>query len=117
VSLVITVDDPAVTDGTSDRHFYGPAGSEAWRHTVWGTNAIAKWSPLLAEIKSNLFVPREQFSKFESQCRLVDQHANEITSELGWGEGGGNYLRERISIFLQAVAFARAHGSDMIRIW
>lgn len=117
MSLIVCVDDPAAPREDSERHFMRPAGFESYREALWGTPAIRSRSALLAEIEGNLYLLPDQFDAFEAQCRRVDAEAEEIVRELRWREGGAASIRGYMKNFLEALAFARAHGSDSITIW
>src|SRR5947207_9752271 len=118
MSLAVTVDDPAVPDRDLDRHFMRPAGIERSRKTLWGTETIAKRSPMLAEIQHDLHVLPDQFAEFERQCRLVFSEADQIAKELRGRfrrrPRDGAFLREYVQNFLDAIAFAREHKSERI---
>ena len=117
MSLIVCVDDPAAPPDAADRHFLRPAGFESYRHKLWGTPAVFRRSPLLAQIETNLYVLPDQFSTFEAECASVATEADAIASELGWGEGGGDAIRGYMATFFEAAAFARQHHSDQITIW
>ena len=117
MSLDVTVKNPTAPPEASDRHFRKPAGPESYRDTVWGTPAMAKRSPLLAKVATDLHLAPHQFNQFEAECRAVATDADDIATELGWRSGGGDSLREYVRFFLEAVAFARQHQSDWIHIW
>ena len=117
MTLIICVDDPTIEDGSSDGHYQESAGFESYRKTLWGTEAIKKRAPLLAEIENNLFVYPEQFERFESECLKVESDADEISREIGWGDDGCSSIRRYINNFLSGLEFARKHNSKSIIIW
>ena len=117
MSLIVTVDDPNAPREASDRHFIECAGFESYRQKLWGTQSISTRAPLLAEITSDLHVMPDQFAEFEAQCRKVDAEADAIASELGWRDNGSESIRQYMRNFLDALAFARSHGSESISIW
>lgn len=127
MSLSIFVKDPSADEEQSARHFMRPAGFESYRTQLWGTDAIAKRSPLLAEIRTDLFLTPEAYDDFERQCRRVLAEADDIARELGWtiaespGTGsesvcGNEQIRMYVESFLEGVAFARQHKSPTIII-
>ena len=117
MSLIVTVDDPKAPREASDRHFMECAGFESYRQKLWGTQAIASRAPMLAEIRTDLHVMPDQFAEFEAQCRKVDAEADAIAIELGWSDRGGESIRRYMRNFLEALEFARSHGSESISIW
>jgi hypothetical protein len=117
MSLHVCVDDPAAPRDAWDRHFMRPAGFESYRQKLWGTPAIRRRSALLAEIEGNLYLLPNQFDEFEAQCKRVDAEADEIARELGWRARGASSIRNYMQNFLDALRFAREHGSDSVTIW
>ena len=117
MSLIVTVDDPAVSGRDPDRHFMRPAGVERARRTLWGTQAIARRSPMLAGIEHDLHVLPADFAEFERLCRVVFAEADPIATELRGRPADGTFLREYVQNFLDAITFAREHQSECISIW
>jgi hypothetical protein len=111
MSLIVTVDDPSGGEG-----FMKPAGYEDYRRTVWGMPGMARVVPMLAQIAGDLYVPREEFEEFERQCRVLDEQSDAIARGFKRKWKDGEPLRVYARYFLEALAFAREHGSDCIRI-
>ena len=117
MSLHVSVHDPAFPSTEVDRHFLEPAGFEVYRTQLWGRVPIAWRSSLLAQIEHDLHLLPSDFNEFESQCKRVDAEAEAIARELRWDQTtGAKSIRQYMRNFLNAVEFAREHGSPEIWI-
>jgi hypothetical protein len=116
MSISVFVYKPGAADDDPDRLFIRPAGYEGYQSSLWGSQSIIRRSRLLPRIHHGLEVLPKDFDSFEQQCRLIDQEAEEIASELEASSSFAAQIRGYMKNFLDAVAFARMHGSDSIDI-
>ena len=116
MSLHVTVDKPGAANNDPQRCFIRPAGYSGYESALWGSQAIIQRSRLLPRIHHGLRVQPSDFDDFEEQCRLIDAEADDVARELGGGSEFATQIRGYMKNFLDAVAFARLHGSQEIDI-
>lgn len=89
-----------------EEHGRDLAGFEAWRTSVWGTDAAirrgAQFLPTLAQ--QDLYVEHEELDAFEAECYLLLDDIEKFATEVNDDSAA---IRHRLGNFLRAINKAR----------
>lgn len=71
MTLTVFVNDPAADPADIVANFIEPTGFESDRRQLWGTDAVRRLTPMLADIAHDVYVQPEEFDEFERQSRIL----------------------------------------------